>query len=657
MAVKTIETQTIISAQDKTGETFAAVAQKLKAMEGAAQRANSRINSVNSNIKSVGVSASAAVGAAVGAATERLAERGIEKAAELVRRSVETFKQYDLLVRNQRAIADITEGQQKPLIDQAIRLGGSTPFNDIQVLEAQRDLIKRGIKVDLVEPIIKFAAGFGQAMDVDLPTAAKTLETAIFSTGQNMETAAEAMKNAQRTTDIMVKTAKISGMSADEEAMFYKFGGAAAHAAGMSIETMSALGAMMRRGGIPGDEAGVAVRSISGSLVSPTTKGMIALNAMGIDFSKFADMSKTINPGNLEIATKRELGIRFSDKQKKNIQDIMQNPETRDNQADFVKAIVDEFPDMSKLEAKQMAQIVKKFWKSSTKAVDVEGLLREIIAHHPTASQANDLFTKQQGGRFTVIAQRGLPEFENFRSQIDNVHSGFANSIAAQNMAGFAGAVERFEGSTKNLETALGRANKSWTTPLINMGAQMQQAFVESGDKSIALATQIGVATAAIGVLTTAVTLNTIKNNLAGTPGGAMVGRLGAGAQFAAGLLPIGVAAYDAWNNTKDADELPPQNGVERWADSVDKWAGWGRWTPEKQLKRAGVGGISPGLASFGFGPGGSPTPVKLEGSAGIDLKIEVSADNNSVVRKVAQFIRTSGNMRDDTGTTMAPTQ
>ena len=74
-------------------------------------------------------------------------------------------------------------------------------------------------------------------------------------------------------------------------------------------------------------------------------------------------------------------------------------------------------------------------------------------------------------------------------------------------------------------------------------------------------------------------------------------------------------------------------------------------------MKRAGVGGISPGLASFGFGPGGSPTPVKLEGSAGIDLKIEVSADNDSVVRKVAQFIRTSGNMRDDTGTTMAPTQ
>ena len=420
---------------------------------------------------------------------------------------------------------------------------------------------------------------------------------------------------------------------------------------------MSALGAMMRRGGIPGEEAGYAVRSISGSLVSPKAEAMIALNAMGIDFSKYADMSKLMNPENLEIATKRELGIKFNGKQKANIQNIMQNPEKRDNQADFVKAIVDEFPDASKLEAKQMAQIVKKFWKSSIKAVNTEALLREIIARQPTASQANSIFTKQQGGRFTVVAQRGLPEFENFRSQIDHVQPGFGDFIGAQNMAGFAGAVARFEGSTKNLETAIGRANQSWVTPLIDTAAKVQQAFVESGDKSVALATQLGVATAAVAALSTAVTLNTIKNNLAGTPGGAMVGRLGAGAQFVAAGLPIGMAAYDAWNNTKDADELPPQNSAERWADSFDQWAGWGRWTPAKQLKRAGIGGISPGLSSFGFGPGGSPTPVKLEGSAGIDLKIEVSADNDSVVRKVAQFIRTSGNMRDDTGTTMAPTQ
>ena len=115
------------------------------------------------------------------------------------------------------------------------------------------------------------------------------------------------------------------------------------------------------------------------------------------------------------------------------------------------------------------------------------------------------------------------------------------------------------------------------------------------------------------------------------------------------------MAAYDAWNNTKDADELPPQNGVERWGDNIDHWAGWGRWTPAKQLKRAGIGGVSPGLASFGFGAGGSPTPVKLEGSAAIDMRVEVAPSSDFLI-KVSRSIRTSGNLSDD-GTTMAPGQ
>jgi hypothetical protein len=49
--------------------------------------------------------------------------------------------------------------------------------------------------------------------------------------------------------------------------------------------------------------------------------------------------------------------------------------------------------------------------------------------------------------------------------------------------------------------------------------------------------------------------------------------------------------------------------------------------------------------------------PVRLEGSAGIDLKIKVEADKDSVVKEVTQAIRASGNLSDDTGTTMAPTQ
>ena len=64
-----------------------------------------------------------------------------------------------------------------------------------------------------------------------------------------------------------------------------------------------------------------------------------------------------------------------------------------------------------------------------------------------------------------------------------------------------------------------------------------------------------------------------------------------------------------------------------------------------------------PGWIGSGARQPGEGPSVKLEGSAGIDIKIEVSADANSVVRRVEQSIFARGNLRDDTGTTMRPGQ
>ena len=250
----------------------------------------------------------AGVSALAGSAALVAANKTLSMAEDMYGRMKETYRSYDDLVRTQRVVMSIDKEQQAPLIKQAIEMGGPTKYNDLQVLEAQLGLAKRGVKAEMVPALTQRAADFGQAMNVDLPTAAKTLESALFSTAQSMESAADALKSSQHVVDLMVKTAKISGMESEDLGAFYKFGGAPGHSAGLSLETM---GAMMSRAGIRGDEAGVAVRSISGSLVSPTTKGMIALNAMGIDFSKYADMSKRMTPENLEIATKRELGVEF----------------------------------------------------------------------------------------------------------------------------------------------------------------------------------------------------------------------------------------------------------------------------------------------------------------------------------------------------------
>ncbi len=706
MAVKTIETKAIISAQDKTGATFSAVAQKLRGMENAAASASRRMDGLARGMSEVGVakarhediarrmsgsmnataasaasSLSSGLGNFAAVASVAAASKTVEGVKELARKTAETFREYDDLVRYQRAILGIDQKTQKPLIDQAIHLGGSTKFNDLQVLEAQLGLAQRGIKADFIEPIIKFAADFGQAMNVDLPTAAKALESAIFSTGQNMEDAASAMKNAQHTTDLMVKTAKIGGLNAEDVQQLFKFGGAAGHAAGLSLETMGAMGAMMSRGGIRGDEAGVAIRSIAGSLVSPSSKALMALDALGINFSSYTKMPGGLSAGNLGNAIKRTLGKDLSAGQVARIQEVLSNPETVASREDVTKAltpIIGESYDKGKggklraQDANIIAKTVGAFWKAAIESVDSERLLRDIIAANPSAAQANTIFTKQQGGRFEVLAQRGLGEFSSFYDQLAHVPAGFAAGIGAERMGGYAGTSSRLQGAIKNFETALGRANEYWMTPATDAAGRFIQGMVEGGDKTMRMVTALGAATAALvtfeGVLHGMSLINGMAGNAgaAATFGGlakALPGAFLSGGAWGTAAALGGYTAYKMIPNMPGANEQAPRGFLENAADRFDQMFGlrsndsystaFGRTTGAWEALKAG--GPRSGLLSFGLGGPSAQSPVaKLEGAASIGVRIEVAPSADFLV-KVTQSLSASGALRSDIGTSMAP--
>jgi hypothetical protein len=663
LALRTIETKAVISAQDQTGTTFAQVAQKLKQMENAAERASGRVAAVNANLGQVAQrrTAMTAASAMVGAASVMVAERGIAKVSQLASAAAQTYRTYDDLRRYQKAILGITDEQQKPLIAQAIHMGASTRFNDLQVLEAQLTLAQRGVKLQFIEPIIKFAADFGQAMGTDLPQAAKTLESAIFSTGQSMETAADAMKNAQRMTDLMVKTAKIGGLDTEGLQELFKFGGASAHAAGLSIEAMGALGAMMSKGGIRGDEAGVAIRSIAGSLVSPKPQALMTLNALGIDFSKYTTMPGGLSASNLDLATRRMLGKSLSQSQKERIQALMEDSAFVASQEEFTKEIVPIIGEaftpgkggaLKAQDSRTISKVVSGFWKAAIESVDSERLLRDVIAAQPSAAQANMIFTKQQGGRFETVAQRGIREFNEFFDTLRHVNEGFAAGIGKERMGGFAGASSRLEGAIKNFETALGRANDQWMTPLTNTAADLIMKMVDGGDRTMRFATAIGGATIAIGSFEFALAgLAAILNTAGLTGAGAVaarsaralpmaIGALG-GSLFSAPALVagLGASAVGAGATALNAgeDEIARQRkynqGPFRWLGNAPPEAG--RFTPW---------------------PAGLKPPVaELKGSAQIMNKLEVTLDPLLLARRIDERIETRGALRTDTGVTMPP--
>ncbi len=143
-----------------------------------------------------------------------------------------TYAEFDMEIRRQVAMAGLTKEERSSRINQAVRLGGASTFNDIQVLHAQRTLAGRGVRKDLVEPFVEEILNYAQAMNVELPSAAKTLEGIVFSTNQHIEDAATATKVMRRNVDLAVKTAKVGGLEDHDIQAAFKMGGATSTAPG-----------------------------------------------------------------------------------------------------------------------------------------------------------------------------------------------------------------------------------------------------------------------------------------------------------------------------------------------------------------------------------------------------------------------------------------
>ena len=462
-----------------------------------------------------------------------------------------SYAEFDMEIRRQTAMAGLTPAERQSRIDQAVRLGGSSTFNDIQVLHAQRTLAGRGVRKDLVEPFVEEIKDYAQAMNVDLPSAAKTLEGIVFSTNQHIEDAATAKKVMRRNVDLAVKTAKVGGLEDHDIQAAFKMGGATSTGAGFSIETMDTIFALLRKSGYSGEEAGTAARGISSKFIAPSKQGLTALDAMGVKYQNFVRMPDALNADRLGSSVKRSFGKDMSPRQMQQLQVLMNDPDAlldRDKFTASATGIIGRSFDKNKkgelkaADAHAIAKTVGDFYKMAAQSVDTEGLLRAVIRANPTQAQLNALVTREHGGKLGSIAQK--PElFDEYHKKISETPEGFAKSIGDAVMGGFFGALKRIENTRLNVETAMGRSldnngeGGGLLTKAATAIADFQQHIAELDPKVVALGTSVAYVSGQI--MQAAGTLGLMGSALALTKSAASL-ELAAAKLAAGGILPDG---------------------------------------------------------------------------------------------------------------------
>ncbi|MGR7997185.1 phage tail tape measure protein [Xanthobacter sp. ZOL 2024] len=672
--MRTIEARAIISAKDNTGQVFESIAGKIRKLEqatrsasGGAGKALGQVAGPLAKIDHAVHKISGAVGASY--AVHRTA-RAVENVAEL-------YKTYDDLVRYQRAILGITEEQQKSLIKQATS-GEIKGFNDIEILHAQTDLAQRGLPADAIAAITDASAKFALALGTDLPTAAKTLEGILFSTGKDLKDTSAAVEAANKAASYATKLAKISGLNEEDVRQFFKYGGAPGSVAGFSDETLGAMAAILRKSNIRGDESGVAVRAFAGKLVSPTKKGIEALGALGLNYGDYTKMPGALSAENLSGSVARNLGKKLSADQIAALKTRLEDPEVVGDQGAFTDAVVDivgqsfakaKNGELKAVDSKAIAKVAGGFYKLAVESVDVEKLLRDILAANPTLAQANALFTDRQGARFSILAKGGLPLFNDYVQKLLTAGGDFHSKIAEERTAGFSGAMQQAEAAVLNFTTAVGRAwDPQMTAAVSTFGGALQH--LSELDPTIlkigtaATAAVAGLVAFEIAAKAGAAAMGLVRLASLGAAGagaaagvgaaaagaGAVAGGAGAAAAGAAGVgavatggLVLGAAAagylgYLAYNAFGDAfKDSEPSKAA---ADALNSFAPPPNAPGRPALPGGGAGLTGPGLTDLGGGNYKIESEVTGRADVNVTVRVEPSALLEATMKRAEGVLR-----------------
>src|SRR5687768_7267580 len=320
------------------------------------------------------------------------------RAKEFAKNAIVSAGEFDIAVRKQRAFVDIPKDiQDRLLIPQAKKIGQETKFSNTDVVRAQTATMQSlpanynsGLRAEVGAAIMENVRNYALVMEADLKESADGLRSFLQATNKDISTKEKAITESTRATNLLVKMAKLGGMSDEDVQQFMKLGAATGTSAKLSDTTMAALASVARRSGLRGDEAGVFLRTASSKLVAPTSQGLDALTAAGIDYNKFTTMPGGLSVGNLQSFAKRRFGKGFNQSQIERLDDVLTNGDVVGNRDEFTKqvsAIVAEGFGKTKKgklkaqDASKIAKMVGDFYKLSVESVDSEGLLKEILSN------------------------------------------------------------------------------------------------------------------------------------------------------------------------------------------------------------------------------------------------------------------------------------
>ncbi len=233
-------------------------------MAGGLSKATLSLNKLSSAAKRFGMIGAAATGAMAFGLTRLMQETAA----------------YDDALRNLAAKIGIAfDGNKfKGVRDEIARLGKETAFTAKQVADLAIVLAQGGKSAKEIQAITKHVLYLARAMSEDTADSARIAQSAMDAYGLSVE-------DARRASDVLAYTVNNSNQNLIDLGEANNYVATTARDAGMEIERVSAMLAVMADNGIRGSRAGVQLRA---AFLQLTTRGAETAEALDIDLTDTA---------------------------------------------------------------------------------------------------------------------------------------------------------------------------------------------------------------------------------------------------------------------------------------------------------------------------------------------------------------------------------
>ncbi|MEZ2407319.1 phage tail tape measure protein [Bosea sp. RCC_152_1] len=403
------------------------------------------------------------------------------KGKEFGRKAIVSAAEFDIGARKQREFNDLSKEDQAGLLKQATKIGQDTQFSNLDVVKAQTKAmqglptsIQGRLKAEVAEGILENVKNYALVMEADLESASEALRSYLQATGKDISTKEKALFEANKATNQLVKMAKLGGMSDEDVQAYIKYAVPTGTAGGLTPESLMAIAALARRGGLRGDEAGVFMRATASKMVNPSKDGLAALNAASIRYDDFVRMPSTLSMSGLQGQFRNGMGLNFTEATQKKLAGVLGNKDLIGDRGKFVTAVTEAISGqmektkkgtMKPADRVNVAKAASKFHQMSAQSVDAEALLDAVMQSDMTLAQLNAFLTNKHGGK-GAITQRQREEYVAGRKQLQGAGDDpdFAKRKADEIMGGLGGSLERLKGSVENFYLAMGQANEKLLT-------------------------------------------------------------------------------------------------------------------------------------------------------------------------------------------------